>query len=54
MWQLKTAVFLHWCLIRAVPLGYSVSNWQKVQYNTDLFLDMQEYLYNSQVAGLKG
>ncbi len=20
LWQLKTAVFLHWCLIRAVPL----------------------------------
>ncbi len=20
MWQLKTAVFLHWCLIRGVPL----------------------------------
>jgi hypothetical protein len=20
LWQLKTAVFLHWCLIRGVPL----------------------------------
>jgi hypothetical protein len=22
MWQLKTGVFLHWCLICAVPLKY--------------------------------
>jgi hypothetical protein len=22
LWQLKTVVFLHWCLICAVPLGY--------------------------------
>jgi hypothetical protein len=21
LWQLKTGVFLHWCIIRAVPLG---------------------------------
>jgi hypothetical protein len=23
LWQLKTAVFLHWCLIRAVPFDTS-------------------------------
>ena len=28
-----------------VQLGFSVSNWQKVQLNTDLFLDTQKYLY---------
>jgi hypothetical protein len=25
LWQLKTAVFLHWCLIHAVPLMAAVS-----------------------------
>ncbi len=31
-------------------LGFSVSNWQKVQLNTDLFSDMQKYLYTNQMA----
>jgi hypothetical protein len=26
-------------------IGFSVSNWQKVQLNTDLFSDMRKYLY---------
>jgi hypothetical protein len=25
LWQLKTSVFLHWCLIRAVPLDFNLS-----------------------------
>jgi len=36
-----------------VPLGFSVSNWQKVQLNTDLFSDTQKYLYAKQEAWLK-
>ncbi len=28
-----------------MQLGFSTSNWQKVQLNTDLFLDTQKYLY---------
>ncbi len=28
-----------------VQLGFSVSQWQKVQLNTDLFFSMTEYLY---------
>jgi len=28
-----------------IQLGFSVSSWQKVQLNIDLFLDMQKYLY---------
>jgi hypothetical protein len=28
-----------------VQLGFSVSHWQKVQLNTDLFSSMTEYLY---------
>ncbi len=30
-----------------------MSNWQKVQLNTDLFSDTQYYLYTKQVAWLK-
>jgi hypothetical protein len=26
LWQLKTAIFLHWCLICAVPLAFNLSN----------------------------
>ncbi len=26
-----------------MQLGFSLSNWQKVQFNTDLFLDTQKY-----------
>ncbi len=33
-----------------VQLGFSVSNWQKVQLNTDLFLDTQKYLNTDQMA----
>ncbi len=28
-----------------MQLGFSLSNWQKVQLNTDLFSDTQKYLY---------
>ncbi len=28
-----------------MQLGFSLSNWQKVQFNTDLFSDTQKYLY---------
>jgi len=27
-----------------IQLGFSLSNWQKVQFNTELFFDTQEYL----------
>ncbi len=30
-----------------------MSNWQNVQFNTDLFSNMQKYLYTEQVAWLK-
>jgi hypothetical protein len=36
-----------------VQLGFYVSNWQKVQLNTDLFLDTQKYLYRIGEALLK-
>ncbi len=26
LWQLKTAVFLHWCLFRALPIEHVKSN----------------------------
>ncbi len=26
LWQLKTVVILHWCLIHAVPLGFNLTN----------------------------
>ncbi len=31
-----------------IQLGFTVSNWQKVQKNTDLFSDMQRYLYTEE------
>ncbi len=31
LWQLKTAVFLHWCLIRAVPFKLLLIKIQVVQ-----------------------
>jgi hypothetical protein len=34
-------------------LGFSLSNWQKVQLNTDLFSDTQKYLYTKESAWLK-
>ncbi len=37
-----------------MQLGFSVSNWQKVQLNTHLFSDTQKYLYTNQMAWLKG
>jgi len=33
-----------------VQLGFSVSNWQKVQLNTDLFSETQKYLYTEKSA----
>jgi hypothetical protein len=33
-----------------VKLGFSMSNWQKVQLNTDLFSDMRKYLYTNQTG----
>jgi hypothetical protein len=33
-----------------VQLGFSVSNWQKVQLNTDLLSDTQKYLYTVRLA----
>ncbi len=30
-----------------VQMGFSMSNWQKVQLNTDLFSDKQKYLYTN-------
>jgi hypothetical protein len=32
-----------------VQFGFSLSNWQKVQLNTDLFLDTQRYLYRKEL-----
>jgi hypothetical protein len=34
LWQLKTVVFLHWCLIRAVILRYQPPNCAKVCFST--------------------
>ncbi len=31
-----------------MQFGFSLSNWQKVQLNTDLFLDTQRYLYRKE------
>ncbi len=36
-----------------MQLGFLLSNWQKVQFKTDLFSDMQKYLYTKELAGLK-
>ncbi len=36
-----------------MQLGFSPSNWQKVQFNTDLFSDTQKYLYTNELAWLK-
>jgi hypothetical protein len=33
-----------------MELGFSVSNWQKVQLNTDLFSETQKYLYTEKSA----
>ncbi len=33
-----------------MQLGFSVSNWQKVQLNNDLFSDKQKYLYTVSLA----
>ncbi len=33
-----------------VQLFFSVSNWQKVQLNTDLFSDVQKYFYKEKLA----
>ncbi len=34
-------------------MGFSVSNWQKVQLNTDLFSDKQKYLYTNKMELIK-
>jgi hypothetical protein len=34
-------------------LGFHLSNWEKVHLNTDLFSDMQKYLYTKEMARLK-
>ena len=36
----QTYIFMQW--------GFSLSNWQKVQFNTDLFSDMQKCLYTEE------
>ncbi len=36
-----------------VQLSFHLSNWQKVQLNTDLFSDTQKYLYTENMALLK-
>jgi hypothetical protein len=33
-----------------MKLGFSLSNWHKVQLNTDLFSDKQKYLYKIREA----
>jgi hypothetical protein len=33
LWQLKTAVFLHWCLLRAVPLHSRERNVEEFTFN---------------------
>ncbi len=49
LWQLKTVVFLHWCLIRAVQLGSVLllkTKYEKTvvaQNKSNLFLKNQMY-----------
>ncbi len=31
-----------------IQLGFYVSSWQKVQFNTNLFLVLQKYLYTEE------
>ncbi len=33
-----------------MQFGFSLSNWQKVHLNTDLFSDTQKYLYTNEFA----
>ncbi len=36
-----------------MQLGFSMSNWQKVQFNTDLLIKVHEYLYAMKKEQLK-
>ncbi len=36
-----------------MQLGFPLSDWQKVQYSTDLFSDTQNYLFTDKMAWLK-
>jgi len=43
--QISLALILSLRLASFMQLGFSLSNRQKVQFNTDLFSDSHEYLY---------
>jgi len=46
MWQLKTAVFLHWCLIWAVPLFYNAQG-AKVSTATPVKVEQKTLLWGA-------